>query len=150
MKRLLLCVILISSFLTSCSYNRVSLVEPTNPELPYNSLTTTDSLQPVFEWKPVTVSDITYDLVVYEGVVLPNTPATAPSLGREVYYKEGLRSAKHKIERPLRPKTIYAWSVRTRSGAETSSWSVFDRYAYAILAWSAQSNSFFPFKTPDM
>jgi hypothetical protein len=100
-----------------------------------------DSLQPTLRWEPfpgttqamlggqttpfvdvdlAAVSDVTYDLRIWE--TSRGTPAQL------VYEREGLVEPSHRVESPLKPRTRYAWSVRSRFRLDgrprASEWSV--------------------------
>ena len=62
---------------------------------------------------------------------------------KEAYYREGLTEATHKVEIPLKPKTKYLWSIRTRKGDAVSAWST-----GKIGLTTKHSGWFFGFKTP--
>jgi hypothetical protein len=51
------------------------------------------------------VNEITYELRVWKNGVGGRVP---------VYERRGLTETKHRIENPLEPSTIYAWTVRAR------------------------------------
>jgi hypothetical protein len=86
-----------------------------------------ETVQPVFEWKPLLDTDATYDLIVLEVICLERKTLfdtfcdRAP--GKIAYYREGLKEPRHKINIPLKPNTEYYWAVRVRNGDETSQWS---------------------------
>jgi hypothetical protein len=102
-----------------------------------------DSIQPTFRWKPSPEPNVSYDLIIYEGGLIP---------GKEVYYRQGINAAEHKVEDPLRANTGYCWSVRVRRAEKVSDWS---RYRYQIFipmcfitVHDRIDNALFNFKTP--
>lgn len=106
----------------------IPLYNPFNPSSMEDILDwpTVDSLQPTLRWKPfpgehqipfgqdkpfvevdpASVRDVRYDLRIW--TVLDKAP------GELAYEIEGLTEPFHKLERPLKPKAEYYWSVRAR------------------------------------
>ena len=97
-----LAAVLLGVLLAGCSGRMVGL-EPEPPGQPSTS-------RPELRWEPIAadafgpsfaVSDVCYDLRVYEGRAL-------------VYSKDGLPEPRHRIEMTLTPGTDYTWTVRAR------------------------------------
>ena len=76
------------------------------------------TLQPMLSWDTLSLSNgkkidmairsisrITYELRVWKNGVGGREP---------VYERKGLTETKHRIEDPLEPSTVYAWTVRAR------------------------------------
>lgn len=127
-------------------------LKPIYPEVGNpNSPKTVDSLQPTFQWEPSSEPDITYDFVIYEGIYVPATftEKAKRSVGREVYYREGLVAPEHRIEESLKPDTEYYWSVRMRRGEKVSAWSLYDYDLFLGAAYMWARNHPFIFKTPE-
>jgi len=83
-----------------------------------------ETLKPSFLWKPLTGS-ATYDLAIWE-CILPGYER-----GRVAYFKKGIIDTKHKVETPLKPYSLYYWSV-CPSGSEA--WTTYNAtYAAAWL-----------------
>jgi hypothetical protein len=130
-------------------------ITPIYPKVGHpNSPDIVDSLQPTLRWKPSSEPNVSYDLIIYEGV--KGGSQAVPIVGREAYYRQGLKVPEHKVEDPLRPGYEYAWSVRVRSAEKVSDWS---RYKYHLFipcitpvggGYIQQrfDNTFFMFKTP--
>jgi len=80
-----------------------------------------DSLQPTLEWNPYSGLDVTYDVIIYEGVRVKKPYAFSLEekqlvSGKVVYYRQGLKEPQHTIEEPLKPNAEYRWEVRARTG----------------------------------
>jgi hypothetical protein len=78
---------------------------------------------------------VTYDVAVWESGLEPGRWASGPSgtyWGTLVYERDGLSGTVHRVESPLKPNTIYFWSVRTRQGNDVESWSTYDGWWAAI------------------
>jgi len=109
-----------------------------------------ESLQPTFRWEASPEPGVLYDFIVYEGIKVESFwEGTKRSVGREVYYRQGLKMAEHKIEEPLKPDTEYYWSVRTRRGNRVSEWAIYDYTLFLGTAYMRASNRPFVFKTPE-
>ena len=108
---------------------------------------TVATLQPVLEWAPSEDKEATYDVTVVEQLNdAQNHKLFNP--GRTVFYREGIREIKIKIEPPLVLDTLYWWTVRARNGGKVPDWSRYDfsaSYGYVHM-WS--KNYPFPFRTP--
>ncbi len=149
MKRNHLVFIVLSFVLAGCtSFHGVRPVypEPGNPNMPK----AVESLQPTFRWEASPEPGVLYDFIVYEGIKVESFwEGTKRSVGREVYYRQGLKMAEHKIEEPLKPDTEYYWSVRTRRGNRVSEWAIYDYTLFLGTAYMRASNRPFVFKTPE-
>lgn len=116
-----------------------------NPKFP----TVVESLQPTFEWQGQ--PDVkSYDFIIYEGLRTDSFwEGTKRSVGREIYYREGLQGTKHQIEDRLKPDAEYYWSVRTRDGSKVSRWSLYNYDLFLGTAYVSYHNQPFIFKTPN-
>jgi hypothetical protein len=87
-----------------------------------------DSLQPTLLWKPLPDCQApTYDVVIYEVAKRWSGRHGAEFVrGAQVYYREGLTECSNKVEVVLKPDQLYDWSVRTRTGSQTSAWATVD------------------------
>jgi len=148
MKINVLALIVATLVLTGCtSFHGIKPVYPEvgNPNFPKQA----DSIQPTFRWEPSTEPDSAYDFIIYEGIKLESFwEGTKRSLGREVYYRQGLKGPQHKIEEPLKPDTEYYWSVRIRHGDKVSKWAIYDYTLFLGTAYMMAGNRPFIFKTP--
>ena len=123
---------------TACTtFHEVKAIYPGvgNPNL---SPTTVSSLQPTLKWQPISESDGSYDLVIYEGIT-----------GEGVYYRLGLTETEHTVAQPLKPATRYYWAVRVRSGGQVSDWSRYSYDAYYGFGFVLARNVPFWFQTPE-
>jgi hypothetical protein len=128
MKRSIWILIMSGLVLISCA--RFTVVKPIYPEIGQNNVfpSTVDGLQPTFRWEPSPAAE-TYDFIIYKAINFDKGiwiwKGIRRAVGREIYYREGLKESEHKIEEPLAPNTEYYWSVRIRKGQEVSSWSLY-------------------------
>ncbi len=108
-----------------------------------------DSLQPTLRWEPLPDLDVTYDLIIYEGIIVQSKwwTGTIWLEGREVYYRQALKEPGHKIEEPLKPDTVYYWTIRVRRGEKVSEWASFYFYSPSLF-FSRSADSHFSFRTP--
>ena len=142
---------LAASLLSGCGHTaRVHGLKPLHPPLQLGPAPEVETLQPTLRWHQAERGAVLYDVIVYrmnacsfnpndpmDGRRLPevarNTARAFGALGRgddpdrpSVYYRQGLSSPSHRIETPLAPRTVYLWSVRTRTDGEVSEWSTAD------------------------
>ena len=126
------------------------------PEFP----TPVDSLQPILKWKPLSERNMTYDVIIYEGVrvqiphyflgtKLVERYENKPMPGKVVYYREDIKEAHHRIEEPLKPNAEYFWSIRTRKGDNVTPWATLDYSVFYGIGHAAGKNVPFTFKTPE-
>jgi hypothetical protein len=143
-------VFIISAFvLIGCT--SFSGVKPLYPKVggdPNYPPTTVESLQPTFRWEPLPESDVTYDFIIYEAVIEDTVLKPKRGVGREIYYREGLKETEHKIEEPLKPGAYYYWSVRKRKGQNVSNWSVYDYTFHWGAGYVKAKNQPFIFRAP--
>jgi hypothetical protein len=111
--------------LVACSINYGLIpISPVADRPDYPNLV--DSLQPTLEWNPYSGPDVTYDVIIYEGVRVKKPYALSLEekqlvSGKVVYYRQGLKEPQHTIEEPLKPNAEYLWSVRARTGGKVMS-----------------------------
>jgi len=126
--RHLIFVLMVGVFgLVACSTTHYGLmyISPVGEGQDYPSLV--DSLQPTLEWTQYREPDVSYDVIIYEGVrVKKPYSLDEPQLvsGKVVYYREGVKEPQHMIEEPLKPNAEYRWSVRARKGDKITGWSM--------------------------
>ncbi len=152
--RVFLLAALLALLSTACTWKNVHGVTPIYPKLTVTNIgevSITESFQPTFRWEPVEEPDVQYDFIIYESGRLPlHYRPENWSVGSEVYYREGLKEAEHKLEEPLKPHRGYYWSVRVRRGENVSDWSRFTDYAcYGYYSrCGIYKYPFFVFQTP--
>jgi hypothetical protein len=107
---------------------------------------TVGTLQPTFQWTPPHEPGVSYDFIVClavkerHGFWVP---------GKTAYYRGGLKTTTHTVDKALSPNTVYVWSVRTRSGNKTSQWAAYsDSNPSLFRRGRQQFNILCPFKTP--
>lgn len=118
MKRWIFILTIVLLGLSACTtFHGVTVISPKagHPNAP----TKVESLQPILKWKPSSQMDVTYDVIIYE--VISNREEydiriPKRAMGKEVYYREGLKETEHKVEDLLKPNNEYYWSVRVRKG----------------------------------
>jgi hypothetical protein len=123
MKRIMGILMISGLVFISCTGNRFTVVKPIYPEVTSdnNYPDPIESLQPTFRWDPSPEAE-TYDFVIYKAFKYKGFQR---AVGREIYYREGLKEPEHKIEEPLAPNAEYYWSVRIRRGQFISNWSLY-------------------------
>jgi hypothetical protein len=126
------------------------------PEFP----TPVNSLQPILKWKPLSEPNVSYDVIIYEGVrvqiphyflgtKLVERYENKLVTGKMIYYREGIKEPQHRIEEPLKPNAEYFWSLRARKGDIITPWSTLDYSVYYGIGGGWGRNVPFTFKTPD-
>ncbi len=123
-------------------------VEPIRPKVDPSGFPLADSLTPVFEWKPSTRQDVTYDIEIYESLEIGELGEGQKMQGQLVAYKQGMREPRFVLDKPLQPDSTYQWSVRLRDGDTVSSWSSTRYFSYYIIGFSSGSGNYFGFTTP--
>jgi hypothetical protein len=138
------------------SYNTEA--QPISPELgstPLKYYNTIDTLQPELKWKDVKSEGQTYDVCVWETKSEIHDeswwgmPLVPQSWGDQVYYVESISENYYRIDKPLKPKTCYHWSVRMRKGSDVSEWGAFDQSMISIVAVGYENHVPYGFITPD-
>jgi hypothetical protein len=109
-------------------------------------VTSVGTLQPTFQWSGPTDPGVTYDFIVClaekepHGFWIPTNTA---------YYRGGLKTLTHTLDKPLLPNTMYVWSVRTRMANKMSKWAAYsDSNPSLFRNGRHQYNILCPFKTP--
>ncbi len=136
--------------LAGCGGTAFPLLKPVYPEAGNPvSPNEVDSLQPTFRWEPAKEPDMSYDFILYECIKTTDIwKGTSRTMGRELYYREGLTVTEHRIEDPLAPGKEYFWSVRLRKEDKVSRWAVYHYQPDIFLGGVAVRNYPFLFKTP--
>lgn len=146
---LLLCLTFLSgcTMVTSGRGLKPVFPEAGNPNVPE----TIDSLTPTFKWESNSDTSSTYDLIIYECHEQGNWFVGRTKLrGPLAYYREGLIQTEHKIERTLKPDTVYFWNLRSRVGDRVSEWASYKWVTFAVIAAADGSSNYFLFKTPNI
>ena len=144
-------VLIILAWLPACvTPHGTSEIRPLSPRVGNpNFPTKADSLQPTLQWQPPPTPGTSYDLVIYEGVKTTTFwKGTKRSLGRQVYYREGITSSEHRVEEALKPDMEYYWSVRVRRDGVVSEWSKYDYMLFLGTGYVHGTALPFMFKTP--
>ena len=104
------------------------VLEPVSPSVQLNAFRQVDSLQPELRWKPAKTPGVAYDVVIWDSGLDPlkAQPEARFNWGTVVYQREGLTQTAHRIDTPLKPGTLYFWSVRTREGGTLGDWSTLE------------------------
>lgn len=137
--------------------NYSSEAKAISPELgstPLKYYKVIDTLQPELSWKDVKKEGETYDVCVWEtkshlqdeswwGV-----PLVPKKWGEQVDYVEGISENHYKVSKPLKPDTVYHWSVRIRKGEETSEWASFSQGMIGVLVMGYETHVAYGFITP--
>jgi hypothetical protein len=109
-------------------------------------VTTVRTLQPTFQWTPPKEPGVSYDLIICVGVI-ESHGFWVP--GETAYYRGGLMTTTHTIDRPLSPNTVYVWSVRSRTATRMSKWAAYsDSNPSLFRKGRHQYNILCAFKTP--
>jgi hypothetical protein len=110
---------------------------------------TVDSLMPTLAWQAAAPSGFTYDVAVYESLVINPVPGFIRTLrGPLAAYAEGLEAPSWQIGHALRPDRKYEWSVRLRDGDAVSTWTTTGSFAFYVVAFFSSSGKWFGFTTP--
>ncbi len=129
-KLLLLALISLLSLGGCTSFKGVRITYPEYQEV-------VADLQPTLKWEAAPGSDVTYELILYEG------DQVNPS-----FYKKGLKENEHAIERELKPGTWYRWSVRSNSDGVLSAWTKKETQFFTGVSLHKRSK-YMIFATPD-
>jgi len=146
-------LVIVMAGLAACT--TFPVIKPLYPPVSEPSVTPkVDSLQPTLRWEASKTVDVSYDVIIYEGieVVYPN-PLLAPStpqyqVGKMAYYREAIDATEHRLEEPLKPDRVYFWSVRTRKGDRHSDWARYDYTLFLGVGYTQVTNAMFSFRTP--
>lgn len=126
-------------------------VEPTQPPDSALGFPLVETLSPVLEWKPSTLPDVAYDVVIYESLSLTTQLGEQIDRlrGARVAYAEGLREPRFVPAAPLAPGKKYEWTVRVRQGDTVSDWSSASYSLDLLIAGRRGSGQNFGFATRD-
>ena len=105
---------------------------------------TVSSLQPVLEWEPSQGKEVTYDVIVVEGL----QGGRLYNPGRTVFHRERITENKAKVDPPLVFDSVYWWSVRVRNGDNVSEWSKYDYEGPNLNVYIRATNYPYTFRTP--
>jgi len=109
-----------------------------------------DSLQPVLAWEASREPGATYDLAICPAQDASFRVGNTGTPGQAVYYRQGLRETRHRVETPLEPRTKYLWSVRVRAGGTVSDWSTYTyMYGGRVREQYLDKKLPFRFRTPE-
>jgi hypothetical protein len=147
MKRLVAVMLMSLVLLAGCHMRLTNGdIKPIYPDLGYTDRPKTiDTLTPTFRWTSEAKAPSTYDFAIWDsGEVIDGNMGSK----RPIYYKEALPQPEHKIEIPLAPNTVYAWSVRTRSEGKASPWMTYNSHTLVLGTYMAITNGLYRFKTP--
>lgn len=125
-------------------------VEPSAPLGTGQGFPLTQNLTPLLEWKPSSKPGVTYDVAIFESLMLRHgwkgTPARLR--GRLVAYAQGLHESKYSPPVPLQPGKRHEWTVRLREHDLVSTWSTTSYSMFAVVAAARGSGQNFGFETP--
>lgn len=125
-------------------------VEPLQPQGTHDGFPVVAGA-PLLEWKPAKAEGITYDVAVYEALVLSGVaglPGARYERGRLVAYAENLAEPRYALAEPLRPGRRYFWSVRLRREDAVSTWSTTSYFVFFLVGAASGSGGWFGFATP--
>lgn len=121
----------------------------TSPAGAEQGFPTVDSLTPTLAWQAAPNAGFTYDVAVYESLVINPIPGfTRTMRGPLAAYAEGLEAPRWQISSALRPDRKYEWSVRLRAGDDVSTWTTTGAFTFYVVAISSSSGKWFGFTTP--
>ena len=120
----------------NCGCTSVRGVKPIQPKFGQ----AVSDLQPLLVWQADKDSNVTYDLTIKEQGGKGFTK-------KRDYYREGLKGNSHKVEAPLKPGTLYTWSIRPRKGEEEGEWNRQEKSIFLLLYYQHSTRPF-EFKTP--
>lgn len=125
-------------------------VVPLQPEGTVDGFPLIPDRRPLLQWKPSSRGDVTYDIVVFESLVVGMGPGMKPLRMRaaRVAYAEGLTVPQYRPAEPLPAGKQYEWTVRLRDGDLVSSWSTTSYAAFLLVAAAWGSGQTFGFETP--
>ena len=105
-------------------------LEPVSPSVQLSGFRQVEDLRPELRWKPAKSSSVAYDVVIWDSGLDPQKAEVGGryNWGTVVYQREGLIQTVHRVDTPLKPGTLYFWSIRTREGSTLGDWSTMDGY----------------------
>ncbi len=120
------------------------------PVLPAGALTgypIVPDLTPQLEWKPSIWKHFTYDVAIYESLLI-GAPGAPRVRGALVTYAQDLSEPRFKVSAPLEPGKNYEWSVRVRDGDTVSTWSVSNYFVFFVIGSVSSRGQWFGLSTP--
>lgn len=128
-------------------------VLPVTPQVIRHEFTVADSRTPAFRWSASPDPKVTYDVIVYEAVLVEQKGIRKSYVvGPIVEYVRGIKTNTYKNKKKLKPNATYYWSVRLRKNGTISKWSTISyRYFAFFLIGSASGYGYglyFNFTTP--
>jgi len=122
-------------------------VEPVLPAGTLAGYPAVPDLTPLLEWKPSISQDITYDVAIYESLLIaaPNAPRVRGAL---ISYAQDLKEPRFKLSEPLKAGKQYEWSVRLRAGDTVSTWSVTNYFVFFVIGSVSSRGQWFGLSTP--
>jgi hypothetical protein len=128
------------------SLQGVAVIQPVGSE---QGAPLVDSLTPRLEWRPAPRAGLTYDVAVYESIVLNPMPGATRTLrGPVAAYAQALAEPHWQVSPPLPADRRYEWSVRLREGDNVSTWSTTGYFAFFVVGFASGSGNWFGFTTP--
>lgn len=130
------CIFVLMIPLIICSCSTFRNIKPAGEKVNYK----VDSLQPTLEWESFPGAD-SYDLIIYNGYFIQDSNGFPEErVGKEIYFRKGLKGTSHKVEIVLQPSSKYYWTIRARQGNKVTIWSKYDN--------GGSINNLFRFVTP--
>jgi hypothetical protein len=120
------------------------------PVLPVGALTgypIVPDLTPLLEWKPSIWKHFTYDVAIYESLLI-GAPGAPRVRGALVTYAQGLIEPRFKVSEPLEAGKNYEWSVRLRDDDTVSTWSVTNYFVFFVVGSVSSRGQWFGLSTP--
>jgi hypothetical protein len=128
------------------SLQGVAVIQPAGAE---QGTPLVDSPTPQLEWKPAPHPGLTYDVAVYESIVLSAAPGFTRTLRAPIVaYAQALAEPRWQVSPPLRPGRRYEWSVRLRDDNDVSTWSTAGYFTFFIVGFTSGSGNWFGLTTP--
>lgn len=113
---------------------------------------TINTLNPELKWSDKRKPNQTYDLCLWEtsyNSVKDVDFSNGQSWGTPVYSVNNISENVHQVTLPLKPDTLYNWSVRLREGSTVGAWGAFRQDIMVCFAFhETHYNCPFGFKTP--
>lgn len=80
---------------------------------------------PTLRWRSVQPTNGDFDLIIFQASTRAGWGIGSMYFvpGIEVYYREGLHSTEHAVDKELKPGWVYVWGVRRRQGDKVGPWS---------------------------
>ncbi|QQR80643.1 MAG: hypothetical protein IPJ69_00285 [Deltaproteobacteria bacterium] len=111
-----------------------------------------NSCTPTLKWEASQDAGATYDIVIFRALTYQEGflgPKTLPIQGELIVSETGLKTPSYTVQKTLRSKTEYLWSVRTHfSDGRVSQWLSYDRHG-SLLTMIDQYNIWPGIQTPE-